>query len=92
MFLEAFLNLQFGFVIFCQKNIGLQAVRKMLLKLTTVVKIKKRPKDGTNKPNVGPNDLPIENSEEGDLDNGQNQQNSNGQNQGRQLINFRGYP
>jgi len=30
----AFLNLQFGFLIFCQKNIGAQAACKMLVKLT----------------------------------------------------------
>jgi hypothetical protein len=50
---------------------------------TTVVKIKKRPKDGNNRQNVGPNDLPIESSEEGEPQDGQNQQFTGGQNQGK---------
>jgi len=34
VFCTAFLNFQFGFVVFWQKNIGEKAVRKMLVKLT----------------------------------------------------------
>jgi len=34
VFFAAFLYLQFGFVIFWQKNIGSKAARKMLMKLT----------------------------------------------------------
>jgi len=35
VFCEAFLYLQFGFVIYWQKNIGAKAAHKMLMKLTT---------------------------------------------------------
>jgi hypothetical protein len=35
VFFEAFLNLQFGFVTFCQNNIGAKADLLMLVKLTT---------------------------------------------------------
>jgi hypothetical protein len=34
VFFKAFLYLQFGFVIFWQKNIGAKAARKTLVKLT----------------------------------------------------------
>ena len=34
--LAAFLNLQFVFVFFCQNNICVKAIRKMLVKLTTM--------------------------------------------------------
>jgi len=34
VYFEAFLWLQFGFVIFCCKNIGKKAARKLLMKLT----------------------------------------------------------
>ncbi len=36
--LARFLYLQFGFLIFCQKNIGAKAAHKMLVKLTSVSK------------------------------------------------------
>jgi len=36
VFFKAFLKLQFGFVIFCWKNISAKAARKILLKLTIV--------------------------------------------------------
>jgi len=35
VFGDAFINLQFGFVIFCRKNIGSKAALKMLIQLTT---------------------------------------------------------
>jgi hypothetical protein len=34
VFLQSFICLQFGFVIFCQKNFGAKAAHKMLVKLT----------------------------------------------------------
>jgi len=37
LFCRAFFYLQFGFVIFCRKNIGAKAVGKMLMKLTPIV-------------------------------------------------------
>jgi hypothetical protein len=34
VFYAAFINLQFGFVIFCRKNIGSKVASKMLMRLT----------------------------------------------------------
>jgi hypothetical protein len=39
VFFAVFLYLQFGFVIFCQKNISAKAARKLLVKLTTGIKL-----------------------------------------------------
>jgi len=43
MFSKAYLYLQFGFVIFCQKIVSAKSARKMFAKLTIGIKIGKKP-------------------------------------------------
>ncbi len=47
---KAFLYLQFGFVIFWQKNIGAKAAHKMLVKFTTAVQTSSEPFQLSNSP------------------------------------------